>query len=35
VGYNLFQESKVGPVLNKGNLRAGDFTPEALRAMSN
>ena len=35
VGYNLFQESKVGPILNKGNLRAADFTPEALRAMSN
>lgn len=35
VGYNLFQESKLAPVLNRGNFKAGDFTPEALRSMGN
>jgi hypothetical protein len=31
VAYNLFQEQKVGPVLNRGDLHAADFTPAALR----
>ncbi|GAB3627914.1 hypothetical protein PTE30175_04689 [Pandoraea terrae] len=35
VGYNLFQEAKLGPVLNKANLTPEDFTPEAARAMGN
>lgn len=35
VGYNLFQEAKLGPVLNRGNMQAADFTPQALRSMGN
>lgn len=35
VGYNLFQEAKRGPVLNKGDMRPADFTPEALRSVGN
>ncbi|MBS0506678.1 MAG: DUF1329 domain-containing protein [Proteobacteria bacterium] len=31
VGYNLFQERNLGPVLNKGNLKPQMFTPEAAR----
>ncbi|BDM64314.1 hypothetical protein NFHSH190041_17660 [Shewanella sp. NFH-SH190041] len=34
IGYNLFQERKKGPVLNKGDFRANQFTPAALRRMS-
>lgn len=35
VGYNLFQERELGPILNKGDLAADMFTPAALRAASN
>lgn len=35
VGYNLFQEAKLAPVLNKGDLKPGMFTPEAARAAGN
>ena len=31
VGYNLFQERNLGPVLNKGNQKPQMFTPEAAR----
>ena len=34
VGYNLFQEREVGPVLNKNDLETHHFTPAALRRMS-
>lgn len=33
VAYNLFQEAKFGPILNKGNLKPEDFSPAALRDM--
>lgn len=32
VGYNLFEQAKFGPILNKNNLTPNDFTPEAARA---
>jgi hypothetical protein len=35
VGYNLFQERPIGPVLNKGNLVPSMFTPEAARSAGN
>jgi hypothetical protein len=31
LAYNLFQERPVGPILNKGDLKPADFTPEAAR----
>ncbi|WP_432470186.1 DUF1329 domain-containing protein [Amphritea sp. HPY] len=34
VGYNLFNERKVGPVLNEGNFTKEMFTPAALRRQS-
>ncbi len=34
VGYNLFQERKLAPVLNKGDYTANQFTPAALRRLS-
>lgn len=34
VGYNLFQERKLAPVLNKGDYTAHQFTPAALRRLS-
>lgn len=33
LAYNLFQERPVGPILNKGNLRESQFTPEAARSL--
>lgn len=35
LGYNLFQEAPQGPILNKGDITAGMFTPEALRSVGN
>lgn len=35
VGYNLFQETKLGPILNRGDLKASMFTPEAARSAGN
>lgn len=35
IGYNLFQERPNGPILNKGNLSASMFTPEAARNAGN
>ena len=35
VAYNLFQERPLGPVLNKGNMNASMFTPEAARNAGN
>lgn len=35
VAYNLFQERQLGPILNKGDLRASMFTPEAARNAGN
>lgn len=35
VGYNLFQERPLGPVLNKGDLTSEMFTPEAARTAGN
>lgn len=35
VAYNLFQERPQGPVLNKGNMTAAMFTPEAARNAGN
>lgn len=35
VGYNLFQEAKQGPILNKGDLKPAMFTPEAARTAGN
>ncbi|NML16700.1 DUF1329 domain-containing protein [Azohydromonas caseinilytica] len=35
IAYNLFQEAKLGPVLNKGNLTPAMFTPEAARTAGN
>lgn len=35
VGYNLFQEAKQGPMLNKGDLKPSMFTPEAARSAGN
>ncbi|MGR5549657.1 DUF1329 domain-containing protein [Vibrio sp. DNB22_12_1] len=34
VGYNLFQERGIAPILNKGNFTANNFTPAALRRLS-
>lgn len=35
LAYNLFQEAPQGPILNKGDLSASMFTPEALRSVGN
>jgi hypothetical protein len=35
IGYNLFQERPLGPILNKGGLSADWFTPAAMRASGN
>jgi hypothetical protein len=35
VGYNLFQERPLGPILNKGDLKPSMFTPEAARSAGN
>jgi hypothetical protein len=35
VAYNLFQEAKLGPILNRGDLKASMFTPEAARSAGN
>jgi hypothetical protein len=35
IGYNLFQERPLGPILNKGDLKSDWFTPAALRAGGN
>jgi len=35
VAFNLFQERTIGPVLNKGDLKASMFTPEAARNAGN
>lgn len=35
VGYNLFQERPIGPVLNKGDMVQSMFTPEAARSAGN
>lgn len=35
VAYNLFQERPLGPILNKGNLDASMFTPQAARNAGN
>lgn len=35
IGYNLFQERPVGPLLNKGDLKESMFTPEAARTAGN
>lgn len=35
VGYNLFQEAKLGPILNRGDLKPSMFTPEAARSAGN
>ena len=35
VGYNLFQEAKLGPILNRGDLKPAMFTPEAARSAGN
>lgn len=35
VAYNLFQESKNGPILNRGDLKPAMFTPEAARSAGN
>ena len=35
VGYNLFQERDIGPILNKGDMNAEQFTPAALRSAGN
>lgn len=35
LGYNLFQERKRAPVINKGGLDKGQFSPEAIRALGN
>jgi hypothetical protein len=32
VAYNLFQEAKNGPILNRGDLKPSMFTPEAARS---
>lgn len=32
VAYNLFQEEKLGPILNRGDLKASMFTPDAARS---
>ena len=32
IAYNLFQEEKTGPILNKGDMKPAMFTPEAARA---
>jgi hypothetical protein len=32
VAYNLFQEAKNGPILNRGDLKPAMFTPEAARS---
>lgn len=33
--YNLFQDRKKGPIINKGNLDKRQFAPEAIRALGN
>ena len=35
MGYNLFQERPLGPILNKGDLTPAMFTPEAARNAGN
>ena len=35
VAYNLFQERDIGPILNKGDMNADQFTPAALRSAGN
>ena len=35
IAYNLFQERPKGPILNKGDMNASMFTPEALRNAGN
>ena len=35
LGYNLFQERPLGPVLNKGDMIPAMFTPEAARSAGN
>jgi len=35
LGYNLFQERPLGPILNKGDLTPAMFTPEAARSAGN
>lgn len=35
LGYNLFQERPIGPILNKRDKKPAEFTPEALRAAGN
>ena len=35
IAYNLFQERPNGPILNKGDLKASMFTPEAARNAGN
>ncbi|HEX9172970.1 MAG TPA: DUF1329 domain-containing protein [Telluria sp.] len=35
VAYNLFQEAKLGPILNRGDLKPAMFTPEAARSAGN
>ncbi|WP_020653345.1 DUF1329 domain-containing protein [Massilia niastensis] len=35
VAYNLFQQAKLGPILNRGDLKASMFTPEAARSAGN
>lgn len=35
VGYNLFQERPIGPVINKGDMAPAMFTPEAARSAGN
>jgi hypothetical protein len=35
IAYNLFQEMPRAPILDKGDLKASQFSPEALRSMGN
>ena len=35
VGYNLFQEREIGPILNAGKMVPTMFGPEALRQIGN
>ena len=35
IAYNLFQEMPRAPILNKGDLKPNQFSPEALRSMGN